>query len=459
MPVKTESLNGYCTNINLNNTKMTSTTKLIRTSLILQFLLCGLFTFGQNATTPSSIHQSVQSHTDAIFDSLVKIRRDFHMNPEVSGKEKRTSEEIAAYLLSLGLEVKTGVGGYGIVGILHTGRPGKRIAWRADIDAMPADVPDVVDFSSKNEGVRHICGHDVHTTIGMGIANVLVNQKENLEGTIYFIFQPAEESAKGAKMMIEDGLFKIIKPDEIYGLHVSPYPVGTIATKSANVYAHMTVVEIAYKASSDQDSLVNFTKELISSAQTYGPNTTFWNLSNVSSAEIGVTNPKTIYKDYIALMSDFDIKKSNDTLKVRVAVNASNIEKLNTFLASINNKIETSKYSKELLSTKFDFQKGMPVFFTPLNDKELTNESMKSISDIYGKQSVIPLYGVGPYLFSDDFAYFQESVPGVYFFLGASNYEKEIVAMPHTPNFAVDEEAIRTGVNYFSSMIIERLNN
>ncbi len=456
---------------------MTSTTRIIRTSLILQFLLCGLFTFGQNATTPtpSSIHQSVQTHTDAIFDSLVKIRRDFHMHPEVSWKEKRTSKEIAAYLLSLGLEVKTGVGGYGVVGILHTGRPGKRIAWRADIDAMPSDAPDiawradidampsdapdVVDFESKNEGVRHICGHDVHGTVGLGIANVLASLKENLEGTIYFIFQPAEESAKGAKMMIEDGLFNLIKPDEIYGLHVSPYPVGTIATKSANVYAHLTFMEINYKASNDQDSLVDYTKKIMKTAQTYGPNAKFWDNENLFSPELGVTNPNTIYKDYIALMSDFIIKKSNDTLKIRVLLNASNEEELDKYLALIKNKIETSRYSKELLSVKFNFQKGHPVFFTPLNDKDLTNESIESISGIYGKQSVIPLYGVPPLQISDDFAYFQNSVPGVYFFLGGSNYEKEIVAMPHTRNFAIDEEAIRTGVNYFSSMIIERLNN
>ena len=95
----------------------------------------------------------------------------------------------------------------------------------------------------------------------------------------------------------------------------------------------------------------------------------------------------------------------------------------------------------------------------PLNNQELTDETMKSISSIYGKQSVIPLYGVAPLQFSDDFAYFQESVPGVYYFLGGSNPGKGIVAMPHTPNFEVDEECIRTGVNYFSSMIIERLND
>ncbi len=438
---------------------MNKSKKTIRIALILQFLLFGSFTFGQTETTTSSIHQSVQSRTDEIYDGLIAIRRDFHKNPEVSEKEERTSKIIQEYLLALGLEVKTNIGGYGVVGILEGAKKGKRIAWRADIDAMPSDMPDVVDFPSENEGVRHICGHDVHATIGMGIANVLASQKENLAGTIYFIFQPAEENVKGAQMMIADGLFDLIEPEEVYALHMSPFPVGTIATKSANVFVHMTIIEVEYKASNDQDALVNFTKELMNSAQTYEPSAKFWDLSNAFSPEIGVTNPNTIYKDYIALMSDFDIKKSDDKLKIRVAVNASNIEKLNTFLASTKNKIETSKYSKELLSVKFDFKKGMPVFFTPMNNQELTNKTMKSISGIYGQQSVIPLYGMGPFPFSDDFAYFQKTVPGVYFFLGGSNSEEEIVAMPHTPTFAVDEECIRTGVNYFSSMLIERLND
>ena len=436
-------------------------------TLSLIALISGYILFGQNSANEfpvsivneSSIHKNVQQQTNAIFDSLVKIRRDFHIHPEVSGKEKRTSEKIAEYLLALGLEVVTGVGGYGVVGILDTGKPGKRIAWRADIDAIASDIPDVVDFSSENKGVRHICGHDLHATIGMGIANVLASQKENIEGTIYFIFQPAEEYAKGAQLMIADGLFDLIEPDEIYALHISPYPVGTIATKSANVFPHITIIELEYRTSDNQDSLIDFTKELMSSAQTHGPNTKFWNFNNVFSPEIGVTNPNTIYKDFIALMSDFDIKKSDDALKIRVAVDASDIEKLNAYLTLIETKIKTSEYSKELLSIKFDFQKDMPVFFTPLNNQELTGESMKSISSIYGEQSIIPLYGVGPFQFSDDFAYFQKSVPGVYYFLGGSNPEKGIVAMPHTPNFEVDEECTRTGVNYFSSMLIERLNN
>lgn len=431
--------------------------KLIRTSLPVLFVFCGLFTVAQNMSVPPSMHHSVISYTETIFDSLVKIRRDFHMYPEISEKEKRTSESIAAYLEALGLEVTTTMGGYGVVGILHTGRPGKRIAWRADIDAMPSNAPDVVDFSSKNKGVRHICGHDIHTTIGMGIANVLAHQKEKLEGTLYFIFQPAEELNKGAKAMIADGLFDLIEPDEIYGLHVSPYPVGTIATKAANVFAHITVLEIAYQAATNQELVVNFTEELMTSAQTYGANATFWDTSNLFSPELGVTNPKTIYKEYTALMSDFEVEKSTTTLKIRVVLNASTKKELNAFLALIKNKIEASTYANQLQSVAFNFQKGLPVMETPMNDQELTTETMKSIAGIYGEQSVIPLYGVVPLQFSDDFAYFQKSVPGVYFFLGGSNSEKGIVAMPHTPNFVVDEECIKTGVNYFSSMLIERL--
>ncbi len=436
-------------------------------TLALLAFLFGCYAFGQKAATKftvslekeAAIHQNVQAYTNAIFDSLVQLRRDFHRHPELSDQEKRTSMKVANYLESLGLEVTPHMGGYGVVGILDTGKKGKRIAWRADIDAMASDLPDVVDFKSENEGVRHICGHDIHTTVGLGIANVLASQKEHLTGTIYFIFQPAEENIKGAKMMIADGLFNLIQPEEIYALHVSPYPVGTIATKAENVFTHITAIEVAYEAPTNQDALVNFTKELISNTQTHEPNTPFWDLNNVFSPEIGVVHPNTIYKDFVALMSDFEILKSDNTLTLKAMVLGSDREQLSTFLAAVTRKIETSEYSEAFQSVQYNFQKDMPVMFTPMNQQQLTEDTMKSVASLYGPQSTIPLYGTGPYAFSDDFAFFQESVPGVYFFLGASNFEEGVVAMPHTPNFEVDEECIKTGVNYFSSMIIERLRH
>ncbi len=434
-------------------------------TLSLLTLIFGCYAFGQNATNelPISIekefliHKNVQQHTNAIFNSLVKIRRDFHSYPEVSEKEKRTSKKVAAYLELLGLEVKTNIGGYGVIGILNTGKIGKHVAWRADIDAIASDILDVVDFKSKNAGVRHICGHDVHTTIGLGIANVLASQKENLTGTVYFIFQPAEEVFKGAKAMIDNGLYDIINPDEIYGLHMSPSPTGVISTKSENIYAHRTKIEVAYKNSINKDAAIKYTKELISKLQTYEPKSEFWDDRNILNPELGVENPNTIYKDYIAVRSDFHIDQSDDELKISTVIDASHMNKLNSFLESIKTEISSSNFSKDLLSVEFSFV--LEANKSPMNDKVLTNETMNSISNIYGEQSVKPMFGVAPGQFGDDFTFFQKHTPGVYFFLGGSNYEKGIISMPHSPNFEVDEECIKTGVNYFSSMIIERLNN
>lgn len=434
-------------------------------TLSLVVLILGCYAFGQNTTKEnpvsiekeSSIHRNVQQHTDAIFDSLLKLRRDFHRYPEVSEQEKRTSKKIAKYLESLGLEVKTNIGGYGVVGILNGNKKGKRIAWRADIDAIATNIPDVVDFQSRNEGVRHICGHDVHTTVGLGIADVLSNLKESLKGTVYFVFQPSEENFKGAEAMITDGLFDFIEPDEIYGLHISPSPSGVIATKSENIYAHRLNIEVVYKNSPNQDAAIQYTKKLISELQTYDPKSEFWDDRNLLNPQLGIENPNTIYKDYIAVRSDFQISQSDTEFKISVGIDASNMDKLNAFLESLRKEIKHSTYSKDLLSVESSFALG--VNKSPMNDKVLTNATMNSISNIYGKQKVIPMFGVAPGSFGDDFTFFQKHTPGVYFFLGGSNYEKGIISMPHTPNFVVDEQCIRTGVNFFSSMIIERLNN
>ncbi|PIB26962.1 M20 family metallopeptidase [Maribacter sp. 4G9] len=428
-------------------------------------LVMGCLIFGQNTLKEFTIvnenaleiHIKVQSRTNEIFDNLVKIRRDFHKHPELSEQEKRTSMKVASYLESLGLEVKKGIGGYGVVGILNTGKPGKHIAWRADIDAIATDIPDVFDFKSNNDGIRHICGHDVHTTIGLGIADVLSSLKQNLTGTVYFIFQPAEEKFTGAKAMINDGLFDMIEPDEIYGLHLSPSPSGTILTKPNNIYAHRTKIEVAYKNADQKDEKINYTKELLSGLQTYDSKSGFWDDRNILSPELGVNSLNSLYKNYVAVRSDFYIDETETYLKIGAIVDASNLDELNAYLESIRKEIKHSKFSNDLLSAEFSYVLGENK--SPMNDEFLAKESMNTISRVYGKQNVLPMYGVAPGSFGDDFTFFQKHTPGVYFFLGGSNFEKGIIAMPHTPNFMVDEECIETGVNYFSSMIVERLKN
>ncbi|WP_316822650.1 M20/M25/M40 family metallo-hydrolase [Pedobacter gandavensis] len=140
--------------------------------------------------------------------------------------------------MDLGIEVKTDIYGHSIVGILNGKKKGKKISWRAEMDALPNDFPDEVEFKSKIKGVQHGCGHDVHLAIGLGIAEILSKNKKNLQGTVYFIFQPEEETFVGAKNMINSGLFSEIRPDEIYGLHITNLPVGKIMVKPNEMFAY-----------------------------------------------------------------------------------------------------------------------------------------------------------------------------------------------------------------------------
>ncbi|WP_299247048.1 amidohydrolase [uncultured Aquimarina sp.] len=422
-------------------------------TIFILFLFFGVITFGQESVIKPAIHKSIQQQTNKIFDDLVKIRRDFHMNPEVSEQEKRTAQKIKEYLLSIGLEVKTGIGGNGVVGILKGAKEGKKIAWRADIDAMPSEIPDVVDFKSKTEGVRHICGHDVHATIALGIANVLASQKDQLKGTVYFIFQPSEENYKGAQAMIEDGLFDIINPEEIYAAHIAPLPATMISTKPEWLFADYKVIEVSYKNSGDDDAMIEYTKTLLKSFQNVELGSKFFDPQSLLNPAIGLANPNTIFKDYTTVYDNFNVKKTEDLISIKTYVGSSIFNELDRILPQVKQKIKSSKYSTSLVNVSYSGDR-----VNLMNDKKLTNKAMNAISTVYGSQSVIRLYGEMPDGRGDDFSYFQERVPGVYFFLGGSNFEKGIISMPHAPNFAIDESCIKTGVNYFSSMIVERLD-
>lgn len=422
-------------------------------SAILVLFIAGSALMAQETTNVPTAHEIIQERTNEIFDELVLVRRDLHVHPEVSGQEERTAGKIQEYLESIGLEVKTDIGGYGVVGILNGDKKGKAVAWRADIDAMPSDIPDVVDFPSANEGVRHICGHDVHTAIGLGIANVLSQQKEDLEGTIYFIFQPSEENYKGAKAMIDDGLLEMAEFNEIYGLHISPFPVGTVATKAGNIYAHTNRVKIIYKNTGNKTAKVDFTKKVVSNFQNVAADSEFWNWENLGHPEIGIESPNTIYTDFFTVKEKFGIEEAGDEVIITGTLGSSDGDKMDSFLEDLKQKIEASEFSEDLVSVAYSYEKAVVI-----NDEELTSQSMESITNVYGDESVIPLYGVVTADRGDDFAYFQQKVPGVYYFLGGANYETGVISMPHSPDFAVDEESIRFGVNYFSSVLVDRLN-
>ena len=179
-----------------------------------------------------SLAQRIAAYADSGSAQWIAIRRDLHQNPEVSGQEERTAKIVADWLRTSGMTVRTGIGGHGVVGILTGGRPGPMLAYRADMDAVRSDLPDPVPFKSTVPGVRHICGHDVHVAIGLGLAATLTHVRAELPGRVMFIFQPSEESATGAGAMLRDGVFSTDKPDAIFGLHSSPLEVGQLTSKA-----------------------------------------------------------------------------------------------------------------------------------------------------------------------------------------------------------------------------------
>ncbi|WP_074410391.1 M20 metallopeptidase family protein [Aquimarina megaterium] len=429
----------------------------MKTQLIAILLIVTTGILSAQSGKSISNYQQIEKQTDAIYSSLVEIRRDLHMHPELSKQEKRTSKIVAEYLEKLGIEVKTNIGGNGVVGILKGDKEGRNIAWRADMDAIKTNEPDVVDFKSKNEGVRHICGHDVHTTIGLGIATVLSQQKEDLEGTVYFIFQPAEETFTGAKDMIEDGLFDIIKPDEVYGLHIGPETFGMINVKANELFAHTKTLKVKFKPSANENELENFMNSILKGfVRNIEQKGSPWDIINkISDPKIGLTSKETIFKDYFILQG---ARLNTDTDKAVTFYNASfletDIKRVNNIPHEIKKLILNSKFKDSFISIGY----SKDYAGTPINDPELTRIATQTISSFYNKEMFTPLYGQVPY-FGEDFIFYQQKVPGVFFFLGGSNIEKGISSMPHTPNFAVDEKTIKYGVQSFATLLLERANS
>jgi metal-dependent amidase/aminoacylase/carboxypeptidase family protein len=371
----------------------------------------------------------------------------------LAGNEKRTSKVIAEYLSSLGLEVKTGGAGYGIIGILKGGTEGKNIAWRADMDALPNNFPDDAAFKSKNKGIQHGCGHDVHMAIGLGIAEILSKNKESISGTVYFIFQPEEETFVGAQNMVESKLFSELNIDEIYALHVTALPVGQIMVKPNEIFAYQKRIQITLSDRfSKDDAKVLYNRirnEMLRKKDGANP----WEIHRAFDTISGLNDPNTAFGDYLFMDENCVIEEVNDQLQIKANLYETDRSNLSTILPEIEQIITRSEFKSEFISTSYI--QGNP---TVLNDEKLTDSAIKTINTIYGDEAVLTDHGQIPY-FNDDFIYFQQKTPGVYFLLGGSNLEKGIDAMNHAPNFAVDEACIKVGVKSFSSLILERTNS
>lgn len=417
------------------------------------FLLCvfigSLFT-SCKPSDKKNIHQKIKLNTDEIFDSLVQIRRDFHEHPELAGNEKRTSKIIADYLSHIGLEVTTDFSGNAVLGVLKGEKEGKHIAWRADMDALPHNLPDNVFYSSKVAGVQHGCGHDVHMAIGLGIATVLAKNKEAVQGTIYFIFQPEEETFVGAKNIVQSSLFSKIKLDEVYALHVTDLPVGDIMVKPNEIYAYQKRIELTFNNTIKKKEAISLYAEIRNQMLRKKAGGNPWELSMAFDATNGLSNPNTIFNDYLFLEEKVVVESDEQQLYVKAYLYETDPSNLEQIVPEITVIISNSIHKEKFISASFIQENP-----TVLNEEDLTLQAIQTLNEIYGTETVEKAYGQIPY-FNDDFYYFQQDIPGVYFLLGGSNIEKGIRAMNHASNFGVDEECIRLGVRAFSSLLIER---
>jgi amidohydrolase len=403
-----------------------------------------------HARVDSQREQKIAQAAESLRQQLITQRRDFHMHPELSNREERTSRIVAERLRALGLtEVKTGVGKYGVTALLKGSRPGPVIAVRADMDALPIQDVNNVPYKSQVAGVKHACGHDAHTTVALGVAEVLSKLRGEIAGTIKFIFQPAEEGAPageegGARLMIKEGAMENPRPAAIFGLHTLPaIEAGQIAyhTGPAMASSDRFFITIRGKGSHGAqphagiDAIV-VAAECITALQT------------IRSRRIDPQEPLVISIGLIQggrrnniIADEVKLEGTMRTLNEEVRQRAQSLMK--ETLQNI-----TAAYGA---TYELKIEEQAPVTF---NEPKLVEETLPTIRRIVGNENTL---NIKPFMPAEDFSYFQKISPGFYYFLGVGNRARGITSPWHTPTFDIDEESLVVGVKVMSNVLLDYL--
>jgi len=386
----------------------------------------------------------------AMTPALVATRRDIHQNPELGNREVRTGGLVADRLKALGLEVRHPVAKTGVVGILRGRRPGPVVAVRADMDALPIQERNDVPYKSRNAGVKHACGHDAHTAIVLGAAEVLAALKDRLAGTVVFIFQPAEEGPPegeegGALLMLKEGVFDDPRVQAIYGLHMDPtLPVGdvgwsigpifasadtfaidVVGRKTHGAYPHTGVDPIPIAAEIVQ------ALQLIVSRQIDAQNPKVLTIGSIQGG-----NRHNIIADAVTMrgtMRTLDARVRQE-LKDRIARVVAGVAEAHGTTASL----------------RF-VDAGVP---PTRNEAAFTRASVPSLQRVYGPEHTRE---VAPQMGAEDFAEFAERVPALYVKMGVKNEERGITAMIHTEDFDIDEAVLPLGVRAVATLVFDHL--
>lgn len=409
--------------------------------------------FAQNGS-----YQLVAEKADAIDAKVVEWRRHLHQNPELSNREFKTAEYIAAHLTKLGLEVKTKVAHTGVIGILRTGTPGPVVALRADMDALPVVERVDIPFASKvkstyngqDVGVMHACGHDTHVAMLMGAAEILTGMKSQLKGTIIFIFQPAEEGAPageegGAGLMVKEGVLKDNKVEVIFGLHInSMTEVGKIRYKPGGslAAADRYVIKVKGKQTHGSAPWSGIDPVVVSAQIIMGLQTIISRQTELTkeAAVISVGRIQGGVRNNI-IPEEVEMEGTIRTLDVKMQ-------------DLIHEKIRTTAVNiAESAGAKAEVEifRGVPVTY---NDPALTEKMLPTIKATAGNDNVHLTDAVTG---AEDFSFFANEIPGLFLFVGGMPKGKDPkeAAPHHTPDFFIDDSGLKLGVKVLCNLTMD----
>ena len=420
-----------------------------------------LFFFTLSPSHANNIYKKIERLSENVENSVVKWRRHIHQNPELSNREFMTAKYVSDHLKSLGLEVQVNIAHTGVVAILEGGHPGGVVALRADMDALPVTERVDLPFASKVKtiykdvevGVMHACGHDTHVAILMGVASVLTEIREEIKGTVKFIFQPAEEGAPdgeegGAELMVKEGVLKNPDVDAIFGLHISSgVPINTLTYKPGGTMASATSFEIKIKGKQAHGSRPwEGADPIVAGAQIIN------NLQTIVSRNLDLTNeaavvtigrfesgirsniiPESAYMEGTIRALDYEMR---DEIYKRLKEIVVNTAKSNNLEAEV------------ILKTPY------PITY---NDLKLTDQMKKTLFRVAGENNVkLARASTG----AEDFSYFANKVPGFFFRLGGMPIEDHPNKgfSHHTPDFYIDDSGLILGVRAMANLAVDYLN-
>ncbi|MAW93797.1 MULTISPECIES: amidohydrolase [unclassified Leeuwenhoekiella] len=401
----------------------------------------------------------LMADAEAIEDQVIEWRHEIHQNPELSNREFETAAKIAAHLKSLGIEVQTEVAKTGVVGILKGDHPGKVVALRADIDALPVTERNDLPFKSQNTatflgsetGVMHACGHDTHVAILMGTAEILAKHKDKIHGTVKFVFQPAEEGPPpgeegGAALMIKEGVLKNPDVDAIFGLHInSATPVGQINYKPGGTMAAVErfVVKVKGKQTHGSQPWGGVDPIYISAKIIDGFQSIISRESNL------LVEPAVITVGKITSGVRFNIIPEEAELIGTVRTLDPKMKEL-----IIRRMTEMTEGLAKAYggSATIEFQNNTAITY---NDEELTAQMLPTLQKVAGADHVNLVKATTG---GEDFSFFQEEVPGFYFFLGGMTPGNTTPYPHHTPDFMIDDDGLLLGVKTMSQLTLDYLN-